>query len=341
MGEGIEPLSQNWREAEEVRLCFHTCGVFIILLLASSQSIAQSSDTEDALTTQVKDTVEGWDKGGIITTNLTQTSLSNWAAGGQSSFAISGLLSFHATETTGGGLWENFFDLSYGVLRQGSTKAWWKTDDKIDFTSKYGKKAFKKWYYAGLINFKTQLAPGFNYPNDTVKISDLLAPGYLIIALGMENKPKKEFGIFIAPITLKLSLVNDQKLADAGSFGVQKAVYDDLTGAKISAGEMSRTEIGGYVRMFYSRDVMENVTLKTKLDLFSNYVENPENIDVSWEVLLNMKVNKYISANIMTHLVYDHDIQIGVDSDGDGVIDSAGPRTQFKEVIAVGLSYKF
>ena len=308
-------------------------------ICASSQ--AQNTEKEKDLISQKKDTITGWDIGGLIGTNMTQTSLTNWSAGGQSSVAVSGLLSVHAIETTGGGLWENYFDMAYGVLRQESVKAWWKTDDKIDFTSKYGKKAFKKWYYAALMNFKTQFAPGFNFPNDSTIISDVMAPGYLIVALGLDNKPKKEFGLFVAPFTLKLTIVNNQELADAGAFGVEKAVFDETTGIKISNGETSRTELGGYVRIFYSKDLMENVTLKTKLDLFSNYTDKPGNIDVSWEVLMNMKVNKLISASVSTHLLYDHDIAIGVDSDGDNVIDSFGPRTQFKEVIAVGLSYKF
>ena len=302
---------------------------------------AQITEREKDLTVHNEDTVKGWNKSVIIGTNITQTSLSNWAAGGQSSIAISGLLSLHAAETTGGGLWENDFDLAYGVLKQGNSGAWWKTDDKIDFTTKYGKKAFNKWYYALLVNFKTQLAPGYNYPDDSTKISDLLAPGYLIGALGFENKPNKELGLFVAPLTVKLTMVQDQALADAGAFGVDKAVFDETTGAKVSSGQKLRTEIGGYLRVFFSKDIMKNVTLKTELDLFSNYADSPQNIDVSWEVLFNMKVNDYIAASITTHLLYDHDIDINIDGDGDGIIDSSGPRTQFKEVIAVGLSFKF
>jgi len=320
--------------------CCHIPIVLVFLVFSGHAGYGQNKEKGKDLTVHIKDTVDGWDKGCIVTSNLSQTSLWNWAAGGQSSVAITGLLSAYATETTGGGLWENNFDLAYGVLRQGNTKAWWKTDDKIDLTSKYGKKASGKWYYAALLNFKTQLAPGYNYPDDSTKISDLLAPGYVIVALGVENKPEKKFGLYVAPLTLKLSMVNDQELADAGAFGVEKAIYDETTGAKISGGKKFRRELGCYARVFYARDVMENVTLKTELDLFSNYVEEPGNIDVNLEVLLNMKVNKYISASISTHLVYDHDIQIGVDSTGDGVIDSSGPRTQFKEVIAVGVSYK-
>ena len=324
-----------------MRLSAHFICSFICTIFLSSICSAQSTDKEDELTTQVKDTIDGWDKGGVFATNLTQTSLSNWSAGGQSSFAITGNISLHAIETTGGGLWENNLSIAYGVLKQGDTKAWWKTDDKLDFTSKYGKKAFGNWYYAELVNFKSQFTPGYTYPNDSLKISDILSPGYLIVALGLENKPSKEFGVFLAPITLKMTMVQDQNLADAGAFGVEKAVYNDTTGVKISDGKNLRSELGGYIRLFYLKDIMENVALETKLDLFSNFVDNPENIDVSWEVLINMKVNKFISASISAHLVYDHDILIGIDSDDDGAVDSYAPRTQFKEVLAIGLSYQF
>ena len=80
---------------------------------------------------------------------------------------------------------------------------------------------------------------------------------------------------------------------------------------------------------------------QTKLGLLSNYLHNPQNIDVNWEVLLNMKLTKFLSAVISTNLIYDDDIKIGIDDDGDGIIDREGPRTQFKKVIGVGLSYQF
>jgi len=86
---------------------------------------------------------------------------------------------------------------------------------------------------------------------------------------------------------------------------------------------------------------MENISLQTKLDLFSNYLDNPQYIDVNWEVLISMKVNKYISATLSTQLLYDHDINIAIDENGDGITDKSGSRTQFKEVLGVGFSYKF
>ena len=102
-----------------------------------------------------------------------------------------------------------------------------------------------------------------------------------------------------------------------------------------------RTEFGGYLRLFYQKEIIQNVSLQTKLDLFSNYLNNPGNIDVNWEVLVSMKVNKFISATIGTQLIYDDDILIGVDTNNDGTVDAMGPRVQFKEVLTAGLTYKF
>jgi hypothetical protein len=157
----------------------------------------------------------------------------------------------------------------------------------------------------------------------------------------MDFKPNDKFNLFIAPITGKVTIVNNQILADAGAFGVVKAVYDPITNLLVTPGKVVRTEFGGYLRMMAKFDIMKNINFQTQLDLFSNYLNNPQNLDVNWSTLTAMKVNKYISATITTQLIYDHDINIAVDNNSDGVVDASGPRTQFKEVLAVGFSYKF
>jgi hypothetical protein len=95
------------------------------------------------------------------------------------------------------------------------------------------------------------------------------------------------------------------------------------------------------VRLLFKKDIMQNIGLINKLELYTDYTVDASKIDVNWEVSVNMKINEYISANLSTQLIYDEDTQIGVDTDGDGQIDSTGPRTQFKEVLGVGFSYKF
>lgn len=312
----------------------------LIGLGVTTSAVAQTTEAEKDLLEEAKVDTLGWDIGGTASLNATQTSLSNWAAGGQNSIAGQAFLSLRAHHKSEKGLWENYLDLGYGLLRQGDDDNWWKTDDKIDFTSKYGRKAFKNWYYAGLLNFRTQFAPGYVFPNDSVEISNFMAPGYLLGAIGMDYKPRKNFGLFIAPFTGKVTFVNDQNLADAGAFGVEAATYD-TAGNVLTAGENVRTEFGGYLRAFWEFKLVENVSVNTKLDLFSNYLNNPGNIDVSWETLVSMKINKYMKATVFTHLIYDDDIDIGIDTDDDGIFDAAGPRTQFKQVLGLGLSYEF
>lgn len=298
---------------------------------------AQLTEAETMLKKQKADTVQGWKTGGTLTVNLSQTALKNWSAGGQNSVSLNGLLNLFATHKKGKGVWENYLDLGYGTIKQDGNSGWWKTDDKIDFTSKYGQKAFSDWYYAGLLNFKTQMTDGYNYPDDSTEISGFMAPGYLLGAMGMDYKPSDNFTAFIAPLTSKMTFVNNQDFANVGAFGVEAAITD-TAGNIITEGKNFRAELGGYMRIFFKHELMEDVDFQTKLDLFSNYLEKPQNIDVNWEVLISMKVNKYISATVFTQLIYDDDVAIAYDENDPSKV---GPRTQFKEVLGVGFSYKF
>ncbi|NLA50065.1 MAG: DUF3078 domain-containing protein [Bacteroidales bacterium] len=300
--------------------------LFIILAVSVYGQVVEG---EKKLRAQSADTTTGWKKGGLFAVNLAQTSLTNWAAGGQKSVAINGIFSRFANLKGEKFTWDNSLDIGYGVLKQGD-EGYRKTDDKIDFLSKYGRQAFKNLYYAGLLNFKTQMQPGYKYNDEEkIKISNLMAPAYLLTALGLDYKPDAYFSAFIAPITAKFTFVTDEDLSAAGAFGVKP-------------GEKSRGEIGGYLRTIYSKsdfsnEFLKNVTFTTKLDLFSNYAHNPQNIDISWETLIGLKVNKYVSVSFNTHLLYDDDIKIKV-ADEDR---SVGSLVQFKEIFGVGFSYNF
>lgn len=316
---------------------------FTISLCVFALSVkGQITEAENKLRSAVNDTLLGWKKGGLVTLNFSQASFSNWAAGGQNSISLNGLFSGFLNYKTTTASWENMLDVGYGILKQGKQGKFIKTDDKIDLSSKYGRNASKTWYYAALFNFKTQMTAGYEYPNDSIKISDFLAPAYLLGALGMDYKPTSTFTCFIAPITLKTTIVNNTALADAGAFGVEPAVYDS-NNALIKHGQGIRNEFGGYVRVVYKTTFFEDksVSLLTKLDLFSNYQHNPENIDVSWETIIGFKVNKFIAATITTHILYDDDVGVQVDNNKDGIVDAIGPRTQVKEVLGIGFSYKF
>lgn len=308
-----------------------------------------SSDEENNVTTGLRTKSEtsdsaAWKKGGSFALNITQTYLDNWAAGGQSSVATNGLLNLFANYAGNKNTWDNTLDVGYGILRQGDAGQWIKTDDRLDISSKYGREATKNWYYSALLNFRTQFAPGYVIADGREvresRISDFMSPGYSLFALGMDYKPNDNFTAFIAPITLKTTYVFNQDLADAGAFGVDAAEFDDL-GTKISDGENIRNELGGYIKMMYKRDIMENVNFQTKLDMFSNYNNNPQNIDVNWEVLINMTINKYLQASITTQLLYDDDIDVirGYNTVGDAEVPDVGPAAQFKQVLAIGFKY--
>ena len=299
------------------------------------QGFAQNTDAEDQLKTVKTDTILGWKKGGSVSLNLSQTSLTNWSAGGQNSVAVNSLISLFAQLKTEKSLWENYLDVGYGTLKQGDASNWWKTDDKLDFTSKYGLALKEKLYLAALVNFKSQFFDGFDYPNDSVTISTFLAPAYLVGAVGLDYKPSENLTFFIAPLTSKLTIVADEVLANAGAFGVDPAELDN-NGEILKSGKQSRMEFGGYVRLFGQMELLENIGAQSKLDIFSNYLDNPLNLDINWETLIILKVNKYISGTINTHLIYDHDIKIADSETGE-----TNPKVQFKEIVGFGLTLKF
>jgi len=297
--------------------------ITLILLILSCPIVtfSQITDREKDLRTVATDTIVGWKTGLVAGLNLAQTSLTNWSAGGESSVAFNGLLSLFANYKDTTSEWDNSLDIGYGLLQQGKSK-FVKTDDRFDLLSKYGVKAFSDFNYTVLVNFKTQFTPGYQFPNDSVKISNLLAPAYLIGAVGLNYVPNAYFNAFLAPFTGKLTIVDDEYLSSLGAYGV-------------TPGKKLKGEFGGYARIIYTKSdfktaFLKNVAVTSKLDLFTNYLDNPQNIVFNWENQLALNVNKYISLNIYTHLMYDHNIHMKGES----------PKLQFKEILGVGFSLK-
>lgn len=317
------------------------CLAITLPFLALSQGNAGNLSEEDREKLQdglapqesEKDTL--WDLGGTLGFNVTQSYFENWAAGGQNSFSVTALTSLFAKYKKDRHSWETTLDLAYGQLSQ-STNRPIKTDDRIDLTSKYGyKTGNKNLYYSALFNLRTQFRPGFKIEDGRevgAKISDFLAPAFSIFSLGIDYKPNKKFSALVSPLTLKTTVVSVDRLA---------------TEYGLDAGDNVRFEPGAFVKVAFQDDIFENVNLLTKIDLFSNYINNPENVDINWETLITLKVNSWLSTTITTQLIYDDDIIIGqqdpVIGEGGEVIEpgtSGGPRTQFREVLAIGLTLK-
>ncbi|PIF06366.1 MAG: hypothetical protein CSA36_02045 [Draconibacterium sp.] len=286
--------------------------LFLILFMIPAIGFSQDAGTKKL-----------WKKGGVFSSNFSQVSLSNWAAGGKSSASGVLLINTFANYKKDSLSWDNSLSLNYGFLKEKEGDLV-KSSDLIDFSSMLGYATGKFWNYSALLNFRTQFAPGYNYPrvdNDN-PISKFLAPGYLNLALGMNYK-RKDFSLFISPATGKFTFVHDDYLSSLGSFGVD-------------VGKKFRSEFGSLLKMAAQTELVKNVTVQTKLGLFSNYFHNPQNIDVDWSTMISMKINDFLSTNLITQLLYDDDIKI-LDPD----TGHSAPKVQFMEMFGVGLTMKF
>jgi len=191
-------------------------------------------------------------------------------------------------------------------------------------------KAYEKWLYTAMLGFNTQFAEGYDNPGeeDRMKISNFMSPGYLNLSLGMDFKPSDAFSLYLSPLAGKFTFVLDEELSAIGSYG-------------LDPGQKTRAELGAYIKMTYNREILKNVSLDTRIDLFSNYFTGAQYIDVNWDLLLTFKINKYLSATLLTQLIYDYDIKFGEDTTGDGEYDTFSAKVQFKELFGLGLSYTF
>lgn len=294
----------------------------LTILLLTASAFAQPSAATGSPTAP-QDTV--WRRGGLISINLSQVSLTNWSAGGENSVSGNGIMNVYANYKEGKRAWDNNLDLAYGLTKQGRND-FQKNDDKIEFTSKLGRQASKNWYYTALLNFRSQFSPGYNYPNDSLVISNFLAPGYVTLALGMDYKPSKHFSLFLSPASARWTIVNDELLSSVGAFGVD-------------TGETVEFEFGALLKASLNVDLTSNTNLTSSLDLFSNYLEDPSNIDVNWQMLLAVKINEYFSASLSAQLIYDDNTTLLFYNEDD-TFNHAGKGTQFKEVLGIGFAYK-
>ena len=289
---------------------------FCLLLL----TVAATGQTAE------NDTTKHWKVGGTPSFTFNQVSLTNWAAGGKNSVAGTFLLNMYFNYHKERIAWGNTIDLGYGLTQQGTDNLV-KTEDKLYFTSKLGYNAGEqsKWFYTGLLDFKTQMDAGYNDPpQNTVKLSEFLSPAYVNFSLGMDYKPSDNFSLYLSPLTSKMTIVMDDSLSTAGAYGVD-------------SGDKLRSEYGASLKATAKKaNLIKNVDVATRLDLFSNLGEKPQNIDVDWELAFNMKVNDYLSAVASFNLIYDDDMAY-INEAG----ETRGARAQFKQLFGFGVSYKF
>lgn len=305
----------------KVLCCFVAIATTLISTQAQDTTVKQLKEAADKSVD--KDSVAAvpgvWRKGGLFTFNLSQGSLSNWQGGGdKSSFSATAFLNLFAFYKEDKHSWDNALDLGYGYISTTSLGTR-KSDDRIDLISKYGYALSKHWSAGALFNFRSQFTPGYEYFKGgnsnqlKTKTSNFLAPAYVILSLGANYKPAPYFSVFVSPITQRWIIVNDNYLSALGAYGV-------------TPGKKSRGEFGAFLSADFNREVAKNVLFKSRLDLFSNYKHDPQNVDVYWTNVIAMKVNRFLSANIALDLLYDND---------------AIARWQVRELLGIGFSATF
>lgn len=263
---------------------------------------------------------------GVTGFNLSQVALSNWSAGGESAYAGNIYLNGTLVRKSGNWLWANALALDYGLTRT-ETQGTQKVSDKLDFTTQLGYTTNNKWYYTIMGDFKTQFYKGYNYPDKEHYISKFMAPGYSNISLGLEYRPNESYSVYLSPVAGKFTFVQDDYLSDLGAFGVDP-------------GDKFRAELGMYLKARAQKTLMENVTAITSVDFFTAYNKSFGNIDINWDLLISMKINKFLSASINTTLKYDDDVKV-LKTAEDGTEIKKGPKVQFKEMLGVGVAYSF
>jgi len=303
-------------------------------------AFTQTAKAQVLITTTLPDTISHWEKHNAVGMDINEIAFVNWSVGGNNSITILGKGNFTRKYAYKNVNWLNELIVRYGFNSQEGQETR-KTDDQLQFNSTFGyrRDTISNWYYGAKFNFNTQFANGYSYPNTKDVISAPFAPATIFLGIGAEYI-RKDIGLnlYLSPLTDKTTLVYNQYLADKGAFGVDAAVRD-ADGNVITPGKNSRTEVGILVTNQLKRQIFKNIMLDHRITLYTDYLNNFGNIDVNWQISLDMTVNEYVKANIGTNIIYDDDIKAIEERDGQSV--TVGPKMQLKQMLGVGLSYTF
>lgn len=283
----------------------------IILIFALFFGVASMNAQEEKVQDSIK---QGWTKAGNILATFNQSAFNNeWTFGGVGNMAANVLINYDFNYAKDDFIWDNKLIIDYGVNKNKGQENFTKNNDRLELNSLAGKKAKGYWYYSAYFNFKSQLDSGFidDELGNSFKTSHFFSPAYFQAGPGFLWKKSDNFNINISPAAAKLILVSDDL---AGTFGTEP-------------GKTSRFEFGGAIRAYYKVDIMENISFENILNLYSNYLEDPLNIDVDYTANISMSINKYISTNLVFQAIYD---------------DNANPRGfQIRETFGLGFNYNF
>ena len=300
-----------------------------IVLFFSLSLIAQDQTLKDLQTESSKtikkdpaDTIpKTWKKGGLYSFNIGQGSLSNWAAGGDDfSLTINTFLNLFAFYKKDKHSWDNSLDINWGYVKTTSLGSR-KNDDRFDLLSKYGYALNPKLNLAGLVNFRSQFFKGFSYTSNTQTLSsNFLAPAYLLVSAGLDYKPTKNLSIFFSPITTRWVIVRDDTLSAKGAYGVRP-------------GTKSINEFGAFASVNYFKEFNKFVSYRGKLDLFSNYKRNPQNVDIYMTHTLSAKLGKVFTIGWSLDMIYDDDVRLFGKNE-------RSPALQLKSIVGAGIQLR-
>lgn len=295
----------------------------VTLYTAAQDQTIQSLKSESNRNVSPTDTSKRvWKVGGLLNLNVAQSSLSNWAAGGDNFvLAINAYSNMHAFYRRGKNTWDNNVDINLGYIRTSSLGNR-KNDDRVDLVSKYGYSVSNQLSTSFLFNFRSQFFNGYTFPNDTTKVyaSSGFAPAYMLFSPGFDYHPIKNFSLFFSPITSRLIIVGSPALQDRGAYGVDTGHY-------------AINELGSFATVNYFIDLSSNLNYRGRIDLFSNYRHNPQNVDMYFTNALTIKIYRALTAIWTVDMIYDDDVRIFGKT-------ANQPRLQVKSQIGIGLSLK-
>ncbi len=266
---------------------------------------------------------------------LNQGLLSNWVKGGESNISTAFDVTWYADYLNKPYLVSsnNFVRLKYGLIA--STSNGVRTNiDLFETNSKLNHKAFGRFDFSATALFKTQIMKGYDYPNDSVPVSKFMNPAILTLGLGLDYKPDKLTSINISPLSYKGTFVPDISMIDQTKYGVAKD-------------RRSKHEPGASVLISHEFKPFKTVSVKNRLQLFTNYIHNPQNIDVDWEMIVVASLNWFTDVRLNTHLIFDDDTRTLLFTRGkDPVLGPDGlqkktARIQFKELLGLSLAFRF
>lgn len=266
-----------------------------------------------------------WQLGGIGQLLLSQVYLSNWAKGGQSSISILVRGDLNAKYSKDNLKWENLFRSKYGLVKY-RDEGLRKNEDFWEISTTIGWKASKKWYYSFGFNLKSQFAKGYNYPNDSIIVSNIFSPGYLYTTAGFEYNPVKTTSVIFSPLTYRSTFVIDTTNIEHTKFGVP-------------LNKRSKSELGFLLKAHHTYRIKEDISIENRLQFFADY-KGFEKIDFDWELNFRLQLGPFFTFSVITHILYNTDVKFPVYDDA-GIETGKEAKMQFKEWMGFGIAYKF